>query len=205
MSSGVALRIDINDMRNVIGIISLTTAIVVICCTLAASEHAPVLSQYDAVSVERQSSFGLSPLELAIRESLRPLPYYGVFDHLAYRVEGDIVVLFGEVMRPELIHDAQRVVKETIEPGRVHNMIRLLTVSPAEDEIRKGVFTAIYGDSAFRPYTLATGGAIHIVVEGKRVTLYGEVSSHDDHQLAAIRASHVQGVHEVVNHLTVSR
>ena len=183
--------------------VSYATTALVIWGTAATAEHAPLLSDYHPLSVERQSSFGQSTTELAVRASLRMLPYYGVFDHLAYRVDGDVVTLFGEVLRPELIHDAQHVVKEIDGVYHVHNMIRLLTDSPAENEVRKRVFMSIYGDSRFSPYTLVSGGGIHIVVEGNRVTLDGEVSSDSDRRLLALRVSGLQGVFHVVDHLTV--
>src|SRR5258708_3872310 len=46
-----------------------------------------------------------------VRHELVMLPYYGVFDNLAYRVDGDRVTLFGQVVRPTLKSDAENVVK----------------------------------------------------------------------------------------------
>src|SRR5690349_6661516 len=37
-----------------------------------------------------------------VRHELVLLPYYGVFDNLAYKVDGDTVTLMGEVTRPTL-------------------------------------------------------------------------------------------------------
>jgi len=162
------------------------------------------LSQYAPLSASRQSSSGQNGLELEIRMRLRTLPYYGVFDHLEYRVEGDIVILSGQVVHPELRYDAKVVIHEIPGVRHVHDQIHFLTVSPAENEVRKAVFVAIYADPALRPYTIVSGGAIHIVVEGKRVTLEGEVSSDSDRQLAAVRASRAHGAFEIINHITVS-
>jgi osmotically-inducible protein OsmY len=50
-----------------------------------------------------------------------------------------------------------------------------------------------------------SGGTIHIVVEGDRVTLEGEVSSATDRQSVANVVKAVQGVSQVANHLTVSK
>ncbi|HJT87773.1 MAG TPA: hypothetical protein VJ732_07945, partial [Bryobacteraceae bacterium] len=41
-----------------------------------------------------------------VREELLTLPYYGVFDNLAYRVNGDTVTLYGQVTQPPLRKDA---------------------------------------------------------------------------------------------------
>src|SRR6266545_3043109 len=46
-----------------------------------------------------------------VRHELVMLPYYGVFDNLSYRVDGNTVTLLGQVTRPTLKSDAGRVVK----------------------------------------------------------------------------------------------
>jgi hypothetical protein len=174
-----------------------------------AHDWPPALSQYSPLSVARQTSFGMNATELAIRASLQRLPYYGVFDHLSFRVDEHTVTLFGEVIHPELRYDAEVVVKEVVKEidgvRHVHNQIRFLTVSPAENDIRKAVFIAIYADPSLRPYWLVPGGVIHIVVEGNHVTLEGQLSSERDREWAAERARHVPGVASVTNQMTVSR
>ena len=42
-----------------------------------------------------------------VRHQLVLLPYYSVFDNLAFRVEGDTVILEGQVVRPTLKSDAE--------------------------------------------------------------------------------------------------
>jgi hyperosmotically inducible periplasmic protein len=170
----------------------------------AATQWPPMLSQYSPLSVARESTLGQSSLELLIRRTLRRLPYFGVFDRLAYRVDGNVVTLFGEVMRPELREDAEAALRE-IDGVRVNNQIRFLTVTPAENQIRKAVFVAIYTDRWLRPYSLVPGGVIHIVVEGDHVLLDGEVSAEIDRQWAASLAKAAPGVATVENQITVSR
>ena len=46
-----------------------------------------------------------------VRHQLLMLPYYGVFDDLAFRVDGGTVTLLGAVVRPTLKSDAERAVK----------------------------------------------------------------------------------------------
>src|SRR5450755_2119855 len=67
-----------------------------------------------------QEDKGLFPLSEArsderiireVRHELVMLPYYGVFDNLAYRVDGATVTLIGQVTRPILKFDAANVVK----------------------------------------------------------------------------------------------
>src|ERR1041385_6873557 len=46
-----------------------------------------------------------------VRHQLLLLPYYSVFDNLLFKVDGDKVTLFGQVVRPTLKSDAENVVK----------------------------------------------------------------------------------------------
>src|SRR4051794_25662689 len=65
-----------------------------------------------------------------VRHELLMLPYYGIFDNLAYRVDGNTVTLFGEVTRPTLKSDAENVVKRLEGVDRVVNNIEVLPLSP---------------------------------------------------------------------------
>src|SRR5262249_15010563 len=150
----------VNEVRNVRRNLYHAAEFILFSCAAAASQWPPALSQYTPLSVARQSSSGQNAVELEIRKRLRTLPYYGVFDHLEYRVDGDIVTLSGQVVHPELRADAKAVVREITGVRHVHDQIRYLTVSPSENEIRKAVFVAIYADPAFRPYAIVSGGPI---------------------------------------------
>src|SRR5690348_11019865 len=46
-----------------------------------------------------------------VRHQLLLLPYYTVFDNLAFKVDGDHVTLEGQVTNPTLKHDAEAAVK----------------------------------------------------------------------------------------------
>jgi len=48
------------------------------------------------------------------------LPYFGVFDNIAFKVDGYNVTLLGQVVRPSLKSDAENAVKhiEGIEKNR---------------------------------------------------------------------------------------
>ena len=50
-----------------------------------------------------------------VRHQLVMLPWYSVFDNLAFRVDGDSVTLMGQVTRPTLKSDAEGVVKRLKE------------------------------------------------------------------------------------------
>ena len=65
-----------------------------------------------------------------VRHQLVMLPYYSVFDNLTYTVEGDKVILNGQVIRPTLKSDAEAAVKSIEGVGRVVNNIEALPPSP---------------------------------------------------------------------------
>src|ERR671926_199026 len=79
-----------------------------------------------------------------VRHELVMLPYYGVFDNLSYRVDGSTVTLMGQVTRPTLKSDAEKVVKDVEGVERVNNQIEVLPLSPMDDQIRMATYRAIY-------------------------------------------------------------
>src|ERR1700730_3261262 len=84
-----------------------------------------------------------------VRHELVTLPWYSVFDNLAFRVDPDgTVTLLVQVVRPTLKDDAERVVKKIPGVTRVINQIEVLPLSPNDDRIRMAEFRAIYGDPA---------------------------------------------------------
>src|SRR6202163_2345723 len=78
-----------------------------------------------------------------VRHKLLMLPYYGVFDDLAFRVDGSTVTLLGAVTQPVLKSDAERAVKKIEGVGRVNNQIEVLPLSPMDDQIRLAEYRAI--------------------------------------------------------------
>src|SRR5271165_3452945 len=68
-----------------------------------------------------------------VRHELVMLPYYSVFDDLAYKVDGSHVTLLGAVTRPTLKSDAERVVKRIEGVESVTNNIEVLPVSGNDD------------------------------------------------------------------------
>ncbi len=142
-------------------------------------------------------------LSREVRHELVMLPYYGVFDNLAYKVEGNTVMLFGQVTRPTLKSDAERVVKDIEGVGRVVNNIEVLPLSPNDDRIRRSVYRAIFGYAALSKYSWSAVPPIHIVVKNGNVTLEGTVVSQADRNLANIRANGVSGVFHVTNNLQI--
>lgn len=138
-----------------------------------------------------------------VRHELVMLPYYTVFDNLAYRVDGSKVTLFGQVVLPTLKSDAGNVVKRIEGVTSVDNEIEVLPVSPNDDHIRIATYRAIFSKPELQRYQLGAIPAIHIIVKNGNVTLVGVVDNAADKNVAGIAANGVPGVFKVTNDLRV--
>jgi len=167
-------------------------------------------------------------VETAINSS----PRYGPFDLISFEVAGDTVTLGGDVTHPVLRNEAAKDVEAVPGVARVVNAIEVLPVSFADDRLRHEVFLRIYRDNFLSKYgtPVAPFGpgargrgralravasdralgleplgnyAIHVVVKGGRVTLYGLVDNAVDRDKAALDARSVFGVMGVENRIEV--
>jgi len=138
-----------------------------------------------------------------VRHELLMLPYFGVFDNIAYKVDGYNVALFGQVVRPSLKSDAGNVVKRIEGVEKVDNQIEVLPPSPMDDGLRVALYRAIYGYPALEKYALGVQKPIRIIVKNGRVTLEGVVDSEADKNLAGMVANGVPGSFSVTNNLHV--
>ena len=164
----------------------------------------PVLAQRDRTERSAQrGKAGQDRITREVRHELVMLPYYGVFDNLAYRVDGGIVTLMGQVTRPTLKSDAERSVRGIEGVEKVNNEIQVLPLSPMDDKIRIAEYRAIYGQPGLDRYALQAIPPIHIIAENGKVTLEGVVATQADKDMAGVRANTVSGVFAVTNNLSV--
>ena len=168
-----------------------------------------------------------------IRKELMQLPYYGVFDYLAFSYDRGTVTLAGFAYHLGLKSDAVRASKRVSGVDTVVDKIEELPPSPNDDELRWKVYYAIYRDPFLSRYAPGGGmlwghhhafGAgfhggfggtrfpgmeplgdypIHIIVKGGRVTLLGVVDNESDKTVAGMKARQVPGSFAVENELMV--
>ena len=170
-----------------------------------------------------------------IRKELLQLPYYGVFDFLAFGYDKGTVTLMGYAYRPTLKSDAERAVKRVAGVDEVKNLIEVLPVSLNDDEIRWNTYYAIYRDPFLSRY--APGGGtvwghrhpfdggglrpfgpqrflgmepagdypIRIIVKSGKTTLLGVVDNESDKTVAGLKARQVPGTFGVENELMVDK
>src|ERR1700751_5490749 len=138
-----------------------------------------------------------------VRHELLMLPYFGVFDYIAYKVTGPTVTLLGQVVRPTLKSDSENVVKRIEGVEKVDNQIEVLPPSTMDDRLRIRLFQAIYQFPSLQKYELGVQKPIRIIVKNGRVTLEGVVDNETDKNTAGIRANSVSGTFGVTNNLQV--
>jgi hyperosmotically inducible protein len=139
-----------------------------------------------------------------VRHELVMLPYYGVFDNLAYKVDPDgTVTLQGQVSRPTLKSDAENSVKHIEGVEKVVNNIEVLPTSMNDDRIRRAAYRAIYSNDVLSQYQMRAVPPIHIIVNNGKITLEGVVARQMEKQIAGMQANGVQGAFSVTNNLAV--
>jgi hypothetical protein len=175
-----------------------------------------------------------SPVE-AIRKELMQLPYYSVFDYLAFSYDQGTVTLMGYAYHLGLKQDAVRAAKRAPGVDQVIDKIEELPASPMDDELRWKTYYAIYRDPFLSRY--APGGGllwghrhafgpgfhgglggtrfpgmeplgdfpIHIIVKNGRIALLGVVDNESDKTVAGMRAREVPGSLGVENELVVEK
>ena len=171
-------------------------------------------------------SMGVQETTRSVKRALERLPYYGVFDFMAFGVDRGTITLMGYTYHGGLKTAAERATKRASGVDEVANRLEVLPPSPFDDRIRWATFYKIYAESSLSRY--APGGVpgvlrkgfearqlpglqplgaypIHIIVKNGRTTLVGVVDNSADKQLAGVRAREVNGVFNVDNDLTVNR
>ncbi len=152
-------------------------------------------------SVETAS--GSRQVAKKVRHELVTLPFYGVFDNLAYKINGNTVTLYGQVVRPTTRTDAARRVERIQGVTNVVNNIEVLPLSSFDDNVRASTYRAVFNTSSLYRYAMGANPSLHIIVNNGHVTLEGVVANKMDSQLAYFAANGVLGVFSVTNNLRV--
>jgi len=138
-----------------------------------------------------------------VRHELLMLPWFGVFDNIAFKVDGSTVTLLGQVVRPSLKSDAENAIKHIEGVERIDNQIEVLPPSPMDDQLRLALYRTIYGFPSLEKYALGVQKPIRIIVKNGHVALEGVVDNEADKNAAGLRANGVPNVFSVANNLRV--
>jgi hypothetical protein len=163
-------------------------------------------------------------------ENVYRLSNYTAFDWIGARYLKGTLTLEGFVRTPQLREDAAQAARRAAGIDDVINNLEVLPVHLGDDLVRVRAYAAIYANSALEQY--APGGRlspsalseledsarlgldaadigrgphpIHIVVNGARVLLLGQVRSAGDRRIAEVVVRTLQGVLGVTNRLRVA-
>ena len=186
---------EVREMRTVKSVIFAIAVVLAIATSAAVA--APVTSNDQGPSQQQ--------IMKKVRKELVTLPYYGVFDNLAYKVEGNTVTLYGQVVRPTTRKDAEHRVARIKGVERVVNQIEVLPLSSFDDSVRVRTYRTLFRTGGLYRYAMGANPSIHIVVNRGHVTLEGIVSNEGDKNLAYIAARGVPGAFSVTNNLRTER
>ena len=173
-------------------------------CLIVMLAMISVLASAKSLVTQANGSVDDARIKKEVRHELLMLPYYSLFDNLAFSVNDGTVTLMGQVVTPSLKSDAEGVVKRIEGVQSVINNIEVLPPSPMDDQIRREEVRAIYGDPALTKYAYGAVPPIHIIVKNGHVTLEGVVDNATDKNIAEIRAKSVPNVFSVQNNLRVA-
>ena len=142
-------------------------------------------------------------LTTEVRHQLVMIPWLSLFDNLQYRVDGNNVILSGQVTDPVIKDNAEKAVKGIEGVGQVTDNIEVLPLSPMDNQIRRAEYRAIYSFPSLEKYATMALPQIHIVVKNGHVTLDGAVLNQADKDAANIRAKSVPNVFSVTDNLQI--
>src|SRR5207247_8891343 len=99
--------------------------ILLLAIPMVALAHSPA-AQPQEEKKQRSEEKYRERLSKEVRHQLVMLPWYSVFDNLAYQVEGDKVILSGQVTSPTMKYDATAAVQ--IIEGITYMLINIATL-----------------------------------------------------------------------------
>jgi hyperosmotically inducible periplasmic protein len=140
-----------------------------------------------------------------VARELSKLPYLSIFDDISYRVDGYNVTLTGEVRRPLLKEDAEKLVRRIEGVEQVINEIEILPISPNDEAIRRATYLALVRQPTLQSYFAPNVSSILIIVKNGNVTLKGVVSNQADADLARLAAGAVSGIFSFKSELEVAK
>ena len=97
-----------------------------------------------------------------VRKALAKLPYYGVFDFLAFKVDGGTVTLQGYAHRSALKREAESMVRSAVKADVV-NGIEVLPSSSYDDRIRWDAYQRVFTEDIASRYV--SGGEMEVRYE----------------------------------------
>ena len=146
-----------------------------------------------------------SAIEQKVFKKILALPYYGVFDHISFKVEGSTVTLYGKVVSLGTRKGAEQVVRKVEGVENVVNNIQNLPPSSYDNAIRYRLLRTFANTPGLPGYLREPNPSVRIIVNNGRVTLEGYVSNRGTANLFNTLANGIPGVFSVTNNLSTEK
>ena len=151
------------------------------------------------------SNSSTKTIEQKVFKKIIGLPYYGLFDHIAFKVEGDTVTLYGKVLSLGTKSSAESAVRKVEGVSTVINNIENLPLSQFDDQIRRQIVREYANSAGLYGYLQEPNPSVRIIVDSGQVTLEGYVNNRSTANLMNILANGVPGVFSVKNNLLLGK
>jgi hyperosmotically inducible protein len=155
------------------------------------AEHAArkvddVTSVVDKINVHAED---VTPRQIGeqARKEIVTYPWYSIFDNITLEVQGDRLIVNGQVSQPFKKQDIGNFLTHVKGVAELENNLEVLPTSEYDDSLRLAIARAIYNDPYFIHYHQALP-PIHIIVKNGNVTLEGVVASQMDRTKAEMDA-----------------
>ncbi|MCU1288076.1 MAG: putative phosphoslipid binding protein [Acidobacteria bacterium] len=143
-------------------------------------------------------------VEQKVFKEINKLPYYGVFDHIAFSYNNGTVTLYGKVANAINRKSAERSVRDIPGVTNIVNNIEILPLGSFDNSIRRQALREFANKGLYR-YLWEPNPSVRIIVDRGHVTLEGYVANRGDANLMNILANGVSGTFSVTNNLVVGR
>ncbi|MBX3243410.1 MAG: BON domain-containing protein [Acidobacteria bacterium] len=166
------------------------------------------LLTFSVVGINAQTYSGevsTSALEREVQRQINKLPYYELFDHISFSVDGGIVTLEGKVLNATNRSEAAAAVKRLAGVENVVNNIEVLPLGSFDETIRRDLARTIAGFSNLSRYMQTVNPSMRLIVENGHITLEGYVANSTDVNMANIAARSVRNAFSVTNNLKVDK
>jgi osmotically-inducible protein OsmY len=129
-------------------------------------------------------------------------PSVGVFDYVAFKLDADgTVTLLGQVREQSLKQRVEQDAKKIEGVRQVRNQIEVLPSSRSDEEVRRSLYNAIYGQgSRLKKQTIPP---VHIVVKNGAVILEGVVANQKELAQVNTAMKGVSGMVSVKNNVRI--
>ena len=170
------------------------------------AEHAArkvddVTSLVDNINVHAED---VTPRQIGeqARKEIVTYPWYSIFDNITLEVQGDRLIVNGQVSQPFKKQDIGNFLAHVKGVAELDNNLEVLPTSEYDDSLRMAIARAIYNDPYFIHYHQALP-SIHIIVKNGNVTLEGVVASQMDRTKAEMDARMAATYFNLTNNLRV--